>query len=124
MFATTSGSPVVVNSETSAFLRSARDATVAQLGPAAAPGSAKAKELGLENPVVTARWSALGQVHSIAIGTTKPGTDLRWVRTHESPNAVLVDAEPIVKAAASLAAAATATASAPTPSPEPEIPSP
>lgn len=118
MFATTSGTPVVVNTETSLFLRSARDATVAELGPAAAPGSSRSKDLGLETPVVVARWSALGQVHSLEIGTTKPGTSLRWVRTHESPQAVLVDAEPIVKAAASLAAAAT-TAAAPTPSPVP-----
>lgn len=117
MFATTGGTPVVVNTETAAFLRSARDARVTEFGRDAPEGSAASKALGLENPVVEARWTVLGDEHSIAIGTTKPGSTLRWVRTHESPSAVLVDAEPIVKAAASLAAAASAPPPTVTPTP-------
>ena len=116
MFATTSGTPVVVNTEASRLLRSARDATVVEFGPDAPAGSAKAKELGLDNPVVLARWTELGRTTELAIGTTKPGGTLRWVRTSESPTASLVDAEPIVQAAAALAGAPSAT---PTPAPSP-----
>ena len=114
MFATSGGTPVVVNTEASRLLRAARDAAIVEFGPDAAAGSAKSRELGLEKPLVLARWTELGRTTELAIGAAKAGTALRWVRTSESATALLVDVEPIVQAAAALAAAPSAT---PTPAP-------
>lgn len=108
MFATKGGEPKIVNAEATAVLRTARDAKVGELGPEAPVGSAKSRELGLETPVVHAKWTTGGDdpvTLELVVGATKPGTRLRWARTNESTNALLLDAEPIVKAAAELAAA-------------------
>ena len=117
MFATTAGTPVLAHSEANEFLRSTRDATVLEVGPAAPAGSAKSKELGLESPVLRARWTALDVTHELVIGNAKPGKTQRWVRTHESPSALLVDADPIVKAFTALAVKASALPATPAPAP-------
>lgn len=124
MFATNVGdAPKVVNPEATGLLRTARDATITEPGPEAPAGSAKSKDLGLETPVVRAKWTTgegdETQSFELVIGATKPGTNLRWARTHESTAALLLDAEPIVKAAAELAAAPTKPAETPAASPEP-----
>lgn len=119
MFATTGATPVLVNSEANELLRALRDSTILEVGPDAPAGSAKSRELGLERPVVHARWEAPGWFYEVWVGNAKPGKTQRWVRTSEGPSAVLVDGDPLVKA---FTAAAVAASALPTPTPAPTPP--
>jgi hypothetical protein len=117
MFVTTGGSPVMVNDEANALLRSARDAMVVELGKDAPAGSRASTELGFEKPFVKVQWTAQEKPYELVVGAAKAGTAQRWARTHESPTAVLIDADPIVRAAASLAAASKPKPASPAASP-------
>ena len=126
MFETAGEASVTVNPEATGLLRALRDAEIESFGSEAPAGSAKSKELGLESPVVRATLKLGERTLELVVGATKPGTAMRWVRTNEQDTAVLVSADPIVTAAAELAAApgkaaasATEAAASPASSPSP-----
>lgn len=88
----TGGSHPAVNAEVSQFLRTVKTATVSDRAENAPAGSVGAKRYGFDAPELTASWvagtGATAQKIELTVGRAK--SNAHWVRTSESPQALLV----------------------------------